>query len=133
AVVRTAPATVGTFAGTALFADQNLVVSMTCQTTSQAPMNAPGNVGLNLRNDIVTWSFGDPGDILADGQPSGNTHVNQAQLVRRDLAWTLVYSSGTGGSGPGKLQLPAVPGSGMQIWGLRSHDNAGNISIVSNV
>ena len=129
-VVRTAPATVGTFGGTALFADQNLVVSMTCQITGQAPMNAFKNVGLNLRDDVVTWSFGDPDNILADGEPTGNTHPTQAELVKRDLAWNLVYSAG---AGQGKVQLPAVPGSGMQIWGLRTRDNAGNTSVVSNV
>jgi len=131
AVIRTAPATLGTFTGTAVFADQNIVVSMTCQLSGAVPMNAPPNAGLNLRDIAAEWTFGPPDNtVLADGTPAGNTKTNIVQLLSRGLTWGFVTEAGVQS---GKVPLPSVPGSGMQIWGLRGRSTNGTVTDISNV
>jgi len=131
AVVRTAPPIVGTVMGTALLIDQNLNVALTCTLTDQAPMNPPGNHGLNLRDEQANWSYSNPANILADGDPAPNSHLLGVELLSRGITWSAPYA--TGGAGAEKVTLPAVPGSGMQIWGVRSLDKSGNYSLMSNV
>ena len=128
------PPGVGTIVGTTLLADQNLQVAMTVVLSGAAPLNAPSGLGLNLKpaNDLnpaqAEFTYANPANVRADGT-AGN--LNGVELVRRDGAtWTTIASGGVGAE---KIALePGLPGSGLQIWGVRSV-TGGARSVVSNV
>ena len=122
------------FSGTGtlgLLVDQNIVCSMTFQLAGAPSLDAPTGLGLELRATQVTWRFHNAANILADGTVAPRDFLTVNELVRRDKhVWTVV---GTGGGGSEKITRAAVPGSGLQIWGVRSVDRNGGRSEVSNV
>jgi hypothetical protein len=125
-------AAIGAMTGTPLFIDQNLVVSMTYQISGgPAPMNSPASLGLNLRDASAEYTYRNPDNVLADGEPAPNNNLDHVELVTRGLTWGSAVA--TGGAGAEKISLPGVPGSGPQIWGVRSLDKSGNRSLVGNV
>ena len=125
------PPATGTITGTSLLADQNINVTMTCVLSSTAPLGAPTGTGLNLRLTQAAFSYTSPANVLADGSAAPNNYLDAIELVRRDASgWTSVAS---GGAGAGKITLPGIPGSGLQIWGTRTLDKGGHHSVVSNV
>jgi hypothetical protein len=137
AKVRTTPAPfLGTATGTALLVDQNIHASLTSQLSETAPLVSPTALGLNLRfdegQDRAEYSYTNPANVLADGSPAPGGYLSGIELVVRDnTGWNFVAS---GGTGTGRIVLEGgVPGSGLQIWGVRSLDDAGNRSVVSNV
>ncbi len=128
--VATPPAP-GTITGTTLLANQNINVSLTCDLSSTAPLNAPTGTGMNSRLTQVDFTTTAPPSILADGSAAPNNFLDFFEVVRRDPGgWAPVD---TGGAGSGKVSLPVLPGSGLQIWGMRAVDKSGHHSIVSNV
>ncbi|TMQ70322.1 MAG: hypothetical protein E6K80_08865 [Candidatus Eisenbacteria bacterium] len=125
------PAPVGTFTGSTLLADQNINVSLTSVLSSTAPLNAPSGTGMNARSTQTVFTSTAPTNVLADGSAAPNNYLSFYQLVRRDPAgWTPIA---TGGGGSGKVTIPALPGSDLQIWGIRTVDKALHHSVVSNV
>jgi hypothetical protein len=125
------PAQPGTIAGSTQLVDQNIVVSLTSTLTSVAPLNSPSGTGMNGRQLQTVFTATAPANVLADGSAAPNNYINAVELVRRDGAtWTVI---GSGGAGSGKVAIPALPGSGLQVFGMRTVDKAGHHSVVSNV
>ena len=127
----TIPPGVGTITGTTQLVDQNLIASLTCALSSTAPLGAPTGSGLNGRLTQSDFSYTAPANVLADGSAAPTNYLDFTELVRRDPSgWTVVA---TGGAGVGKITLASLPGSGLQIWGIRAVDKGGAHSVVSNV
>jgi hypothetical protein len=129
AAVRTVPSPfIGTFAGTAILADQNIHASMTSQLTDVAPLNAPSGLGLNVRDSVAVFTYRNPANVLADGTAAPDGYLAAVELVNRGVSWTPVDTGGTNE----RIALTTLP-PGMQIWGVAAIDQAGNRSVVSNV
>src|SRR5262249_2096095 len=125
------PPAVGTVTGTTLLIDQNVIASLHCTLSGAAPMNAPSGAGMNGRPDAVTFTYTSPATVLSDGTAAPNNYLDAVELVRRDGGtWTV---QGSGGAGGGKISLPSLPGSGLQIFAVRSVDKGGHRGLNSNV
>ncbi len=131
----------GALAGAALMVDQNLAASMTCELTpGTVPLNAPTNLGANLRAGQTDFRYHNPADVLADGTPAPSHSLGLVELVRRDTTavpagtppaqgvWAVQDTGGVGAERVSRTSLP----SGLQVWGVQSVDVNGRRSIISN-
>lgn len=123
--------TLGAEVGGALLYDQNLAVSMSFQASGAVGLGSPKSLGLNLRDEQVNFTYRNPDNILADGEAAPNGHLEGVELAARNITWGAPVA--TGGAGPEKITLPSVPGSGVQVWAVRSVDKAGQRSAFGNV
>lgn len=114
--------------------DRNIILSMVCQLPPEVvPIEASSNLGANLLDTGLHFTFQRPADTRADG-----FRMRRHSLLRTDLLWRSgqgpwhIGASVGGGATVATISLDSLPRVGPVIWTAQAVDKAGHRAVPSS-